>query len=255
MSARRDAETTRTADRSTRSASVWRELLVAAATASVIVFLGVAALLVDLEAAAYAGGFALGLGLLRVREGRAGVVVLGLLSLNVLAWMSLAVAGNLRSGQGVLAVAIPAGLAALAFAAVVAAAIDLLRRSRPRGSLAAVRAVALAAALAFLVLVGAGAATSTDAAAGAEGDLVVVSDNVLFEPTELSAPVGQVTVRMANQDLFWHTFTIDELDVDLPVAVNGDRAATFTAPSGTYEYYCRIPGHEMRMRGTLVVTE
>lgn len=235
--------------------SVWRELLVAAATASVIAFLAVAALLADLEAAAYAGGFAVGLGLLKVRTGRVGAVLLGLLSLNVLGWTSLAVASNLRSGQALLAVAIPAGLAALAFVAAVAAAFELARRSQPGGSSTAVRAVTLAAGLAFAVLAGVGALAANGDAAGVEADLVVVSNNVLFEPTELSAAAGQITVRKINQDLFWHTFTIDELGVDLPVAVGGDRTVTFTAPAGTYEYYCRIPGHETRMRGTLVVTE
>jgi hypothetical protein len=36
----------------------------------------------------------------------------------------------------------------------------------------------------------------------------------LAPPPSLT-PRGRVTVVLTNHDLFWHTFTIDELDVDL----------------------------------------
>jgi plastocyanin len=235
--------------------SIWRQLLIAAAIANILAFAAIAVLLGDLEAGAYAVGFAVGLALLRLRRGRLGIVALLLLSANVLGWMSLGVVSNLRNGEGVVAVAIPALLTALSIGAAVAAIADLARRSRPGGSRAAVRGVALAAAVLFAGLVVASAVTSSDAPAAAEGDLTVVSNNVLFEPEELAASAGEITVHMTNRDLFWHTFTIDELDVDLRVAVNGQRAATFDAPAGTYLYYCRIPGHETRMRGTLVVRD
>ena len=256
MSVTREVQGTRVEERPRRPLpSAWRDLLAAAAVASILAFGAVAALLGDLEAAAYAVAFALSAGLLRVRKGRVGVLVLTLLSLNVLGWMSLGVVSNLRGGEGVVAVAIPALLAALALIAVVAAVADLARRSRPGGSSTAVRGVALGAAGLFLILTAAGALTATETAARAEGDLFVVSNNVLFEPEVLEAEAGEITVRMANRDLFWHTITIDELDVDLPVAVNGERSVTFETPAGTYLYYCRIPGHETRMQGTLVVHE
>lgn len=38
--------------------------------------------------------------------------------------------------------------------------------------------------------------------------------DVRFSSTELRHEPGQVTVTFDNRDLFWHTFTIDELDVD-----------------------------------------
>ena len=256
MSTTREVQGTRAEERvGPRVQSAWRDLLAAAAVASVLAFGVVAALLGDLEAAAYAVAFAVGVALMRVRKGRVGVIVLTLLSVNVLGWMSLGVASNLRNGAGLLAVAIPALLTALALTAVVAGVADLARRSRPGGSSVAVQGVALGAAAVFVLLAGAGLMTTTETAAGAEGDLFVVSNNVLFEPTELEADAGEITVRMANRDLFWHTITIDELEVDLPVAVNGERSVTFEAPAGIYLYYCRIPGHETRMQGTLVVHE
>ena len=256
MSATREAEVPRTgAAPAQREASRWRQLLVAAGSASVLAFVAIAILLRDAEAGAYAGGFVVGLAFLRLRRGWLGPVVLLLLSVNVLAWMSLGVISNLREAQGVLAVAIPAALTVLSSIAVAGAVAELARRVRPGGSLAAVRAVALAGVVVFVVLVAASALTRGDGTDLAEGELFVDSNNILFEPEELEAAAGEITVRMANQDLFWHTFTIDELDVDLFVAVGGERAVTFEAPAGTYPYYCRIPGHETRMQGTLVVHE
>jgi plastocyanin len=63
-----------------------------------------------------------------------------------------------------------------------------------------------------------------------------------------------VTVAVRNRDLFWHTFTIDALGVDVAVPVGRLRSASFEARPGTYSYYCRIPGHEtLGMRGTITV--
>ena len=63
-----------------------------------------------------------------------------------------------------------------------------------------------------------------------------------------------MTVSLANHDLFWHTFTIERLGVNLDVPVGGSRSVTFTAALGTYTFICRIPGHAAAgMRGTLTV--
>jgi len=83
----------------------------------------------------------------------------------------------------------------------------------------------------------------------------VAAKDVRFSPRTLDARQGRITVRMANHDLFWHTFTIDKLDVDVRVPVGGARRVTFTAAPGTYEFYCAIPGHKRAgMHGTFTVT-
>ena len=111
-----------------------------------------------------------------------------------------------------------------------------------------------AVALGALVVVAAAAAVAlTPAASTIAADVRVVSEDVAFDATALDVDAGQITVELVNRDLFWHTFTIDELGVDLAVPVNGDRQATFEAGPGTYRFYCRIPGHETRMVGTLTV--
>jgi plastocyanin len=83
---------------------------------------------------------------------------------------------------------------------------------------------------------------------------VVETTNVAFVPDTLQASGGQVTVAVRNRDLFWHTFTIDALGVDVRAPVGRLRSAAFEARPGAYSYYCRIPGHAtLGMRGTLTV--
>jgi uncharacterized cupredoxin-like copper-binding protein len=84
--------------------------------------------------------------------------------------------------------------------------------------------------------------------------LVVATENMLFATPALTAHGEQVTVVVDNHDLWWHTFTIDELGVNLQVPSSGRREVTFTAQAGTYAFYCAIPGHKaLGMVGTLVV--
>jgi plastocyanin len=48
-----------------------------------------------------------------------------------------------------------------------------------------------------------------------------------------------------------HTFTIDELGVDLSIPPNSEQRVTFDAPAGSYEFECRP--HTPGMTGTLTV--
>src|SRR6266511_4168634 len=74
-----------------------------------------------------------------------------------------------------------------------------------------------------------------------------------FSESQLTATGRTVTVRVTNHDLFWHTFTIAELGIDLKLPVGGEKELTFTAPPGAYTYVCAVPGHATFMRGTLTV--
>ncbi len=85
-------------------------------------------------------------------------------------------------------------------------------------------------------------------------DKLLVTENMAYSRTELATENQEVTMSLANHDLFWHTFTIDELDVDLQVPVGGERHVTFTAAPGKYTFYCAIPGHEaLGMQGTITI--
>ena len=74
-----------------------------------------------------------------------------------------------------------------------------------------------------------------------EGAIELETANVAFVPDTLRAG-GQVTVAVRNRDLFWHTFTIDRLGVDVRAPVGSLRTAGFEAEPGTYSYYCPSPG-------------
>jgi plastocyanin len=84
------------------------------------------------------------------------------------------------------------------------------------------------------------------------GDLVIKMRSSRFSVETLRAPAGTISLFVANPDLFWHTVTIPDLDVDVRVPVGGARRATFSAEPGRYDYVCRVPGHT-RMQGVLIV--
>ena len=88
------------------------------------------------------------------------------------------------------------------------------------------------------------------------GDISVVTADVKFEPKNLTADAGDIGIIVKNDDLFWHTLTISDLDENVTVATSGRKRLQFRdVEPGTYEFVCAIPGHESAgMTGTLVVT-
>ena len=79
--------------------------------------------------------------------------------------------------------------------------------------------------------------------------------NTAFLQKTLTAQGGSISVAVANHDLFWHTFTIDALHVNVDVPIGANRRVTFNAPPGRYEFYCRVPGHRAAgMHGILTVS-
>ena len=87
-----------------------------------------------------------------------------------------------------------------------------------------------------------------------EGGIDLVTAKWRFSESELVAEGEQVTLTLTNEDLAPHTFTIDELGVNLVVAPNSAQQVTFEAPAGTYDFYCAAPGHlAVGMKGILTV--
>jgi plastocyanin len=232
----------------TMSRLSWRRLLAISAALAAVAILAVAAVLGDVEAVAIGTGFVLGSVLLRWRRGLAGRILLGLLFVDVLAWMALGVVTNIRADEALGAVAVPAMLSGISVAGLIAAVAEgrVTARWAPGAAAALGGAVVLAAGVAAVVVPAEPAVATTT-------DVRVVSEDVAFDTAALDVTAGEVTIELANRDLFWHTFTVDELGVDLAVPVNGDRQVTFDADPGTYRFYCRIPGHETRMVGALTV--
>ena len=119
-----------------------------------------------------------------------------------------------------------------------------LTGARPLG----LGATALAAVLAVLSIALSVAATSDPAQAG---DLQVIAKDVEY-PETLTAGAGLVGIHVDNQDLFFHNFVIEELDVTLELPGSKARRLEVQLAPGEYRYACTVPGHE-RMEGTLTV--
>ncbi len=81
----------------------------------------------------------------------------------------------------------------------------------------------------------------------------MVSGNFFFKPQKMTLARGK-SVKITFQNTGIHTFTVDELGVDIPL--RGSTAVAEFTPSkaGTFVYYCKIPGHRERgMTGSLSV--
>lgn len=134
----------------------------------------------------------------------------------------------------------------------IVAAIAVLRRRDERPSEAPRKLGLAAVALALVgIVVSVIATIGYQEAAAQEGDIEVVTEDIEFTDTTLEAEAGQIGVFVDNADATLHTFTIDELDVDLAIPASKDARVTFDAEPGTYEFYCTP--HQEDMKGTLVV--
>ena len=93
-----------------------------------------------------------------------------------------------------------------------------------------------------------GGATTLDVAADPSGQLE-------FEPTELSAPAGDITLELTNDSAVPHNIAVDGAEgVSDTIQDGGTADLTVNLPAGEYEYYCDVPGHrEAGMVGTLTV--
>ncbi|MCC7023844.1 MAG: cupredoxin domain-containing protein, partial [Thermomicrobiales bacterium] len=99
------------------------------------------------------------------------------------------------------------------------------------------------------------AAAAASPAASAE-TVTVVSHDIYFDPKEFTIPANtDVTVKLPNEGVTAHDFSIDALGISVPLPVGEtDKEVVINAPPGTYEYYCNVPGHkEAGMVGTLIV--
>ncbi len=84
-------------------------------------------------------------------------------------------------------------------------------------------------------------------------ELRMISGNLFFNPQEIALTKGR-PVKITFQNTGTHTFTVDELGVD--IVLRGSTAVAEFTPSepGAFAYYCRVPGHRERgMIGSLSV--
>jgi plastocyanin len=231
----------------------WLVQMAASAEAALLFLAG--AYLRDAEALGLAFIVLLTLGWILFRPGRAiPVIVRSLVFADVAVWMVPAAVSNARSGGSLGSIALPAALGTTAIVGLIAAVGFLVTRRNPTAGRRASRAVAGAALVVILGVTSFAAATGSSRAAGAAADLVISATNARYSTTTLTADRGTVAVDFINNDLFWHTFTVTELGVDIRLPVKGNQRLSFSATPGTYEFFCAIPGHKsIGMRGTLVI--
>jgi plastocyanin len=240
----------------------WRRLALVAAAVDLVLLAAVGIGRGDFEALAVAGLLVVAAGLTWWRRGVAGLVLLAFLIVDVTAFMLPAALSNATAGESVGGVALPATLAASSLAGLAAAVVAAMRAWRGRtvsspgpaargpAALAAATVLALAAVLGAVAVAG----PRQPAALPGSQRIALRAARTAYSTTTLSARPGSVTVSLANRDLFWHTFTIQRLGVNMDVPVGGTRSVSFTAAPGTYSFVCTIPGHAAAgMRGTLTV--
>ena len=185
--------------------------------------------------------------LLGWRGGLLGRSILGLLLIDTLVWMAPAAFSNVTHRDALLSTARSTALAVLAVTALVA--ILPGARRMPAPALVAGGGVAIAAILGLTRLLGVG-----DDVGVRPGDVVVSIRTNEFSTDALALEPGSVGLAVTNHDVFWHTFTIDELGLDLRVPNGGTRRVDLDLAPGTYRFVCAIPGHEQAgMVGTLTV--
>lgn len=160
----------------------------------------------------------------------------------------------MKERESFAALILPAYLGIVSLISVIAATAVWVTRHNPnRGARMAQLLGQLGVLMLVLITLSALLVRPRTVTAVAPVNMQVTAENMGFAQTELLSENGQVTIQLTNRDLWWHTITIDELGIDLKVPMEATRAITFSAPPGTYQFYCSIPGHESIMQGTLTV--
>jgi plastocyanin len=201
---------------------------------------------------ATAAPFVIGL-LLMIRWPRVGALWLGVCSLGLLVFSIPFLAEALVRPES-LADFIPLSIYTLSTVVGTVAAIPSFRQaSAPDAPSRPARTIAILAGALIVVA----AVVSVVAFAGIEseparsGDILVVTEDIEFHPARIHGGGREISVHVANRDDTRHTFTIDELGVDLNLPPNSEQRISFAADPGTYRFYCRP--HTPGMEGELVV--
>src|SRR5581483_548873 len=191
----------------------------------------------------------------RIRGETLGLIVLVFLFADMGFYTVTGAATNLVSGADWVALALPALLATFAVTGFVSALVILLERGKGYRASRAAHDFAIAIVFVLIIVLAVGMFTSRRAQAAPRATaLKLATENLAYTTTRLVSPSNLVSLSLENRDLFWHTFTIDALNVDLKVPMRATGQIQFDAPSGTYTFHCTIQGHELLgMQGTLMV--
>jgi plastocyanin len=233
----------------------WRRLQVAAVLGVVLSLLVPMLITLSVETflLAMAAPFVVGL-LVMLRWRRVAAVWLGVVSVALLVFSAPFLADALGHPESMVDF-IPLVVLVVSLVIGAIAAIPSFRVGRGRDApSAAPRAIAVAA-VGVLVIT---AIISVVSFAGIEnvtarpGDILVVTEAFEFDPAGLHGDEGIISIHVTNRDATRHTFTVEELGVDLNVPPNSAQRLSFSAEPGSYRFVCRP--HAPGMDGTLIVS-
>ncbi|MGH2698835.1 MAG: cupredoxin domain-containing protein [Actinomycetota bacterium] len=183
------------------------------------------------------------------RGGRAGLIMTAVLSFLFLALNAPFIVPSLSVPASTVDFVMTGLFVVLAISNLVAAIAALRSTSTGvRAALAGRATVALLLVVAAVAVVG---RVTYESAPAQSGDIQLTAQNVEFSTEVIEADGGEVSVFVENKDSALHTFTVEELDVDLQVPGGSTARITFDASAGSYEFIC-VP-HASDMKGTLEV--
>ncbi len=89
-----------------------------------------------------------------------------------------------------------------------------------------------------------------------DADVVVRgTDALTFEPSQLEAEAGTISIGLISEGSLVHDVVIEETETKVVEARGGAEVGTVDLEAGTYTFYCSIPGHRNGgMEGTLEVS-
>lgn len=89
-----------------------------------------------------------------------------------------------------------------------------------------------------------------------DADVVVRgTDALTFEPSQLEADAGTISIGLISEGSLIHDVVIAETDTQVVEARGGAEVGTVELEAGTYTFYCSVPGHRTAgMEGTLEVS-
>jgi plastocyanin len=183
------------------------------------------------------------------RGGRAGTIMLTVLSILFLASNAPFILPSLAVPASTVDFLMSGLLVVLALSNLVAA-IGALRRNSTGARVGLVGRATVALMLLVVAVAVVGRVTY-DSPPAQTGDIKIAAQDFEFSTNVIEADGGEVSVFIDNKDSALHTFTVEELDVDVAVPGGSTARVTFDASAGSYEFIC-VP-HESDMNGTLEV--
>jgi plastocyanin len=228
----------------------WRALVLVCGAIVLALVSMIALVQREREAAAVAVVVAIGLAAVALGRKRLGPIVLALAFADTAFFMVPAAVSGLAHHDPLRATAVTVVLSAASLFGLVALGAPLVGAGA-----ASARAVAGGAVVVVVLVFGGWSLIGSGHGTTLSGTVLRLgARDTTFSTRQLVATAGPVTVRFTNHDLFWHTFTVRDLNINLEAPVGGTRQATFEVRPGTYRFVCRIPGHERAgMKGTLVI--